>query len=107
MSVSDTRTIDLLGVEEISGVCVLTITDHLEWDDEEHLIILQEKLNTYLAFIESGEIKESYPESKNRRIRIDVVVLHEPDGKGIEFFEAASAIVEGAGFSLRWIRLEE
>ena len=36
---------------------VLTITDHLEWDIEnEHLLILQDKINAYLGAIEDGEL---------------------------------------------------
>jgi hypothetical protein len=39
------------------------IADHLDWDVEEgeHLLLLQDKLNTYLDFIESGKLVETLP----------------------------------------------
>jgi hypothetical protein len=36
----------------------------------EHLLILQDKLNSYLRFIETGEIFESYPAAKNSSLVI-------------------------------------
>ena len=102
MAVVDSRTIDFIGIDENSGDCVLTVSDHLEWDGEEHLIVLQDKLNSYLAFMESGELEAEYPDSEGRQIRIDVVVRHQPDEKGLKFFESAGAAIKDAGFSLRW-----
>ena len=41
---------------------VLMISDHLDWGDEyDHLIELQEKINAYIAFCESGQYKKIYP----------------------------------------------
>lgn len=35
------------------------VCDHIDGSDEDaHLSLLQDKLNTYLAFIESGEVFE-------------------------------------------------
>lgn len=64
MSVENTQVIDLIGFEESTGKVILTIADHLPWDDSEHLPLLQKKLISYLAFIESGEIYESYPRAR-------------------------------------------
>jgi hypothetical protein len=53
MSVDQTNIVDFISINS-SGNVVLTISDHLEWDNEgRHIYILQEKLNKYLAFIES------------------------------------------------------
>jgi len=41
------------------------ITDHLNWENEyEHLIILQDKINAYLGFIESKQFIETYPQDE-------------------------------------------
>src|SRR6266540_2021756 len=64
MSISETDKIDVIGIDSASGDVILTVSDHLDWEDVgTHLLQLQEKLNTYLAFIESGEMLESYPKS--------------------------------------------
>lgn len=56
MSVEDLNTIDCIGIPiETPHEVNLGISDHLEWDAslDEHLYLLQEKINTYLRFIES------------------------------------------------------
>lgn len=62
MSIEDQGSVDAIGIDQ-EGVVVRTLSDHLEWDDG-HLFLLQEKINTYLAFLESGEVFETYPDSK-------------------------------------------
>lgn len=38
MTVEQSKIIDFIGIDE-ENYCILTISDHLEWDDE-HLLIL-------------------------------------------------------------------
>ena len=102
MTVSDTRLIDIVGVDKTTGNCTLTISDHLEWSDQEHLLLLQEKINSYLAFIESGQILEQYPEAEKNPITINDVMLHEPTDEATNFLKQASIVVSNAGFSLTW-----
>lgn len=100
MAVDQLDGIDLIGVRRESGEVVLTISDHLDWSDSrEHQLILQKKLNAYLAFVESGEILESYPDSRGRRVVFSVVFHFAPDDGSLAFLEAAGKIVESAGFS--------
>ena len=40
MSVTDTQKVDLVRVDNHSGECLLTITDHLDWNDGDHLVTL-------------------------------------------------------------------
>ena len=64
--------------------------------------MLQEKLNDYLMFIESGEIYEKYPEAKSRTIMIRTVVLHKPTGDALRFLELATKTIQNAGFLFSW-----
>jgi hypothetical protein len=69
VSVEQTDVVDLLGIDRETGHVVLTISDHLDWSDSVgHQTILQKKLNTYLAFVESGEILGQYPDAKDRPV---------------------------------------
>jgi hypothetical protein len=68
MAVDEPSTIDIMSVDP-TGALVLTISDHLDWSDSlAHERVLQEKLNSYLAFIESGQILEHHPEVSIREI---------------------------------------
>jgi hypothetical protein len=102
MSVDDSASVDAIGIDRTTDEAVLSISDHREWNDPEHLGVLQTKLNTYLAFIESGEVFKSYPAARSRKLRIDVVCKFEPDGTGGEFLAKAQSIIRDAGFSLTW-----
>jgi hypothetical protein len=103
MAVDNPDVVDAVGIERASGIVALTISDHLEWDDaHEHLLTLQEKINRYLAFVESGELLESYPKAVGKPVRIDVICKYEPTATAKRFFERAGKVIEQAGLSLSW-----
>lgn len=61
MSVVDRNVIDITSLESDNShkTLVLFISDHVKWDEDiigGHLLILQEKINDYLAFITSMQI---------------------------------------------------
>jgi len=58
MSIEQADKIDFVNIEDKTGDVLLSISDHLSWDEGEgeHLLMLQAKLNTYLAFIEGGQM---------------------------------------------------
>ncbi len=54
MSITDKGVIDFISKDYCNNT-VLTISDDLNWDrGEEHLLLLRDKINSYLAAIESG-----------------------------------------------------
>jgi hypothetical protein len=101
MSIEDTDTVDFISVSPDQRV-VLSISDHLEWDSENrHLLQLQQKLNAYLRFIESGEMLEKYPDAAGRPITIQLVTLHEPDTTDAhEFLARVRRTLAQSGYSL-------
>jgi len=102
MTIEDAERIDIIGIDAATGDVILTIANHLDWSDEyEHLTTLQKKLNAYLAFIESGEINETYPKARARRPIIDVVFKYEPSATATEFLRHASSAAASIGAELR------
>ena len=101
MTIEQTEKVDLISVDPRTDEVVMTISDHLDWTEKgTHLLLLQEKINSYLAFIESGEIFDAYPKAKGRSVVIDIVFQHEVDPEGRNFIEMATEIVANAGFRL-------
>lgn len=99
MSIEQRRVIDFVGISKEDGRVILTISDHLPWlPDNQHLLILQNKINDYLAFLESGEIYDSYPQAHGREIEIQIVCKYHPVGDGVRFLELARETVSKAGF---------
>ena len=61
MSVVDDNTVDGIALTDDNEGIVLLLSDHLDWDDEyNHLLILQEKLNAYIYFLEEKQYEEIY-----------------------------------------------
>lgn len=102
MSVDNPKVVDAVGIETKSGSVVLTILDSLEWGTTDHLRSLQEKLNTYFGFIESGELESEYAHAKGRTVRIDVVCRFQPDADAMELLKQARTVAETAGWVLSW-----
>lgn len=105
MSIDQQKVIDLMGSKPGSNVLDLFITDHLPWDkatEYEHAYKLQEKVNAYLAAIESGELFETYPEHKGKSVVINVLGKYELNGFAKKFYQKLSGVVKGAGFELKF-----
>jgi hypothetical protein len=99
MSIEQRKVVDFASTDKADGHITLTIADHLPWlPDDGHLLILQDKINDYLAFIESGEIYASYPKAQGREIEIQVVYKYPPAEDGLRFLELAGETIRKAGF---------
>ena len=88
MSILDKQKIDIIGIQD--NQLVMIICDHLEWtdndsEDDEHLLLLQDKLNCYLGSYENGEIFQKYPNSNNKPLKIIIAGQYCLNKKGIWF----------------------
>lgn len=102
MAIADTEKIDFIGLSPI-GVCILTVADDLDWrTPPQHLHTLQEKLNTYLRFIKTGEINNAYPSARGKAVQVMVALKFPPPPAGLEFLQEAKAHLQEAGIGLEW-----
>jgi hypothetical protein len=104
MSIEQTNVVDIVAVDPKTGDLVLTITDHLEWpiDSADHLFLLQEKLNAYLRFIESGEVFESHPKAAGHNVLISLALKYVPTDHAICFLNSFRTTIEDAGFKFEY-----
>jgi len=90
MSIEELEIVDVLSINPKSYRGVLTVSDHLDWSMmDEHLRLLQAKLNRYVAFIQSGEAQSSLPDQQPREFEIEVVFQFEPPADAIRFLDLA------------------
>ena len=74
MAVDNVSLIDAIANDKENACLVLLITDHLNLDNEfEHLKILQDKINAYVAFIESEQYDEIYPNADFKMAMIEIM----------------------------------
>jgi len=101
MSVENRDVIDLIHIEDRN--VILSISDHLEWDSKnEHLLILQDKINAYLESIEGEDLYERYPKIKGKNIVIRVVALHNPNDEANEFLKRVKETLQAAGYDFQF-----
>lgn len=79
MAVDNTKVIDGIGIDKDRKALCLLLTDHLEWSgnntltEYDHLILLQEKINAYISYLETKQYEEQYPEEE---IIMVVIEMH-------------------------------
>jgi hypothetical protein len=109
MSVDQTDVIDSIGIDSAKNEALLIISDHLEWGrdenfDKEHMYLLQEKVNAYLRFIESGEIYEAYPKSRNKALVIRLIGKYDMCESAMIFFKGIEEALAKAGHKITFER---
>ncbi|RGD39709.1 MULTISPECIES: DUF6572 domain-containing protein [Coprococcus] len=78
-NIEKTDTIDGLAYEQDTSSLLLLLTDGMDWSDmNRHLLLLQDKLNTYIWYIDSGQYKEKYPNVKSVELRVSFL-FEEPE----------------------------
>ena len=93
MSLDKIDVVDAVGTEKNSDTVVLNLLDAWDWDDERgHLFALQDKLNSYFAFVESGQIYEDYPTAAGKVLRIDIISRYPVPEAALAFLEKATAV---------------
>ncbi len=91
MSIVDVEKVDGIGLDNNEKDIVLLITDHLDWLNEyEHLMQLQNKINSYISFIESEQYAEIYPNYQFTSIRIEIHFRYEPTHNCINFIDVVN-----------------
>ena len=88
MSIFEAEVVDSIGVVE--GNLELLVIDTLDWKYEnEHLEMLQDKINNYLTFLESKQYVEKYGDDFVKKI-ISIHFRYTLTANAIKFLNAVS-----------------
>lgn len=102
MSVIETDKIDGMGKGKENIELILLITDHLDWKNEqEHLMILQDKINSYLGFIESKQYVETYPNDNFENCVIEIHFKNGISENCFKFLDVVAKQVEEFNIKIR------
>ena len=104
MALRYTKVVDAVGIHKKTDEAVLTLVDEADWvDEQQHLRMLQDKLNAYIRFIESGELYEKYPHAKGHPLAIEVVGRHPLPAAAAEFYRRAECALVKSSVRLAYI----
>ena len=77
MSIIETQVVDGIATTDDGKELIMLITDHLNWDNEmEHLLLLQDKINTYIEFWEDKQYVTIYQDKSINKAVIEIHFLH-------------------------------
>lgn len=95
MTIENAGIIDGAGTDKATGEIVLTISDHLSWEDEEtHFRLIEKKISGYLDFIRSGQVLKSFPQAQQTPIRIKLIHQYPLTDSASRFLLAAQRQLE-------------
>ena len=104
MSIDQPNVIDFLVHSKEAHRTALIISDHLDWegDEREHLKFLQDKLNHYIWFFESGKMVEMMPELAGLPLSIVVFAKYPLSGAAKRYYALAKRRAIELGFTLEF-----
>jgi hypothetical protein len=102
MTVEQSGVIDIISIPPNSEIANLIISDHLPWDDTvpDHLLLLQNKINEYVGFIESKSLYEARPDLKEKHLIIKIVNKYPYSNEAEKFLRQAGFFLANAGYAL-------
>ena len=103
MSVVDDKVIDGIALADDKNGIILLITDHLDWRDEyRHLLILQEKINAYISFLEEKQYENIYKRENIRYGIIEIHFLYSLTVNAESFLQSVQNQVAGLGIKIEY-----
>lgn len=103
MSVVDNRTIDGMALTEDKKGIILLITDHVDWNDEyRHLVILQEKINVYISFLEEKQYEDTYEGTDLAYGIIEIHFLYSLTANAEKFLQSVQDQIAELGIRIQY-----
>lgn len=88
MAIDNTEVIDAVAYE--GEKLMLQLYDHWEFNDEiekDHMLLLQDKLNSYIWYVDSEQYKETYPDANLSVFEIQIKFMYQPSDFCISYLQ--------------------
>jgi hypothetical protein len=103
MSVEDKNTIDFASIDPTGNAVFLTISDHLDWDNERsHFDLLKNKINAYVNAVEGGDFYKKYPLAIGKKVVIDLVCKYQPPPTAESFLQKLALSMKPTNYEFRY-----
>src|SRR5262249_39251794 len=109
LSINQSESVDVMGIDKQTGRVSLGISDHLRWDAplDSHLAVLERKLATYVHFVRSGQLLMHYPDAASRGVSIQLICKYRVSVEGASVLLQARAALEAEGIAFSYMVLPE
>lgn len=105
MAVTDSNVVDGIAFDNNGRTLMLEIYDHLDFEGKfefDHIAILQEKLNTYLWYIDSKQYADVYPDKEFDNFVINIHFLHNITGNCKKYIAVANQKLSDSNIRIEW-----
>lgn len=103
MSIIDKETLDGIAINADGDSIRLFLSDHLDWNEEyTHLLMLQEKINSYIMFCENQQYKDIYKDLFVKYVIIEIHFLFEPTEAAVCFLDQVNRQLNEIGIFVEW-----
>ena len=88
MAIDNTAVVDAVAYE--GDKLILQLYDHLEFTNEiekDHMFLLQDKLNSYIWYVDSEQYKETYPDANLSVFEIQIKFKYIPSDFCISYIQ--------------------
>lgn len=108
MSVVDNKTVDGVALTDDKNGIILLISDHVDWRDEyQHLLMLQEKINVYISFLEEKQYEDIYKGEGITYGIIDIHFLYSLTANAEKFLQSVQNQVAELGVTIQYCVSQE
>jgi hypothetical protein len=105
MSVREVDIVDYVYLEDATQTPVLVVSDPLGWkppEDEDHFELLREKLNSQIAFVDSGQISSIWEPYSGGVVRVEVIARHALSEQARRFYAEAARVMRESNMDLQF-----
>lgn len=101
MSIVDENKIDGIALGNNCELLIMLITDHLDWANEYgHLVQLQNKINSYIGFLETEQFRDIYPGQVFSAFCIEIHFIYQPTENCNKFIENVNRQISSKNISI-------
>lgn len=104
MGIQEAAEIDAIARHPDGRIVKLVMEDELDWEAAElHCFMIQEKVETYVTFVETGQIWEQVEKSEPApEVVLELVLAHEPPPEAATFLARVATAVAALGLRFAW-----
>ena len=104
MAITDKDVVDSVAYED--DLLFLHMYDHLDFDGEfekDHMLMLQDKLNTYIWYIDSKQYQATYSSKNFKQFLIKIIFMFEPSGLCKKFIAHVNVRLSSSNIKLEYV----
>jgi hypothetical protein len=104
--VDEPSKIDIVSVTADGSAVQLSMVQQHPWSEETDEKVLR-KINTYIAFVQGGQLYETYPQTKGKKVIFAIRYFDEPGERSTGLLEQIKKRLATKDIHVEWSKLKQ